>query len=368
MYFRIVAVDTQRIEVGENQLDLLSSPSSDIYGIGYGSDTTVLIVDAFDRRASWSAPQHSFVKSHGDAVTAAGIGWETAVNDAVQAGEVRLEDYTAVIYICGDESDFDESLSRVEQSRIESYLKSGGKLFISGSELAYDLCRAGRPDRYWFNFVLRSQFIGDDSGIRSCIGADGTVFSGLALDFGAVTSDTYLEDYPDHIVPYENSTPVLYYTGSTRIAGITYTGNFGGTGPDGQLVYMSFPFETIYPASSRVDVMGRILQDLRVATPVHDPGMQHPHGYTLSQNYPNPFNPTTTLEFQTPMRTVVTISVYDVLGRRVEVLLNEMREAGTHRIVWNASGMPSGVYFYRLEIGGGSTPINVLERKMVVIK
>jgi PKD repeat protein len=76
-----------------------------------------------------------------------------------------------------------------------------------------------------------------------------------------------------------------------------------------------------------------------------------PSTFELSQNYPNPFNPRTTITFALPESGETQLAVFDILGRRVAVLLDGPQEAGPHHVVWDASGMASGVYLYRLEIG-----------------
>jgi hypothetical protein len=76
-----------------------------------------------------------------------------------------------------------------------------------------------------------------------------------------------------------------------------------------------------------------------------------PTRYDLSQNYPNPFNPTTTIKFELPKSSFVTLSVYDVLGREVSTLVNEWREAGVHEVKFDAAKLASGMYLYRLQAG-----------------
>ncbi|MCI0697887.1 T9SS type A sorting domain-containing protein [candidate division KSB1 bacterium] len=71
----------------------------------------------------------------------------------------------------------------------------------------------------------------------------------------------------------------------------------------------------------------------------------------LSQNYPNPFNPTTTIGFTLPRATIVTLKVFTLLGEEVALLVNEHRLAGQHRIQWQAIGLPSGIYLYRMQAG-----------------
>ena len=71
----------------------------------------------------------------------------------------------------------------------------------------------------------------------------------------------------------------------------------------------------------------------------------------LLQNYPNPFNPSTTIKYELPTISEVRLSVYDILGREVSVLVNERREAGVYEVKFDGSHFPSGVYLYRLQTG-----------------
>jgi hypothetical protein len=74
-------------------------------------------------------------------------------------------------------------------------------------------------------------------------------------------------------------------------------------------------------------------------------------GFILDQNYPNPFNPSTTIKYQIPEISFVTLKVYDVLGNEIETLVNSEKPAGNFEITWNAESVPSGVYFYTLQAG-----------------
>ncbi|MDQ3021400.1 MAG: T9SS type A sorting domain-containing protein [Bacteroidota bacterium] len=74
-------------------------------------------------------------------------------------------------------------------------------------------------------------------------------------------------------------------------------------------------------------------------------------GFRLSQNYPNPFNPTTKIDYSIPKSGVVTIKIYDVIGKEVATLVNEFKNAGNYDIRFNGANFSSGVYFYRIESG-----------------
>lgn len=90
---------------------------------------------------------------------------------------------------------------------------------------------------------------------------------------------------------------------------------------------------------------------------------QIPDEFSLSQNFPNPFNPTTVFSFQLSVDGRTSLKVYDVVGREVAVVIEDMMSAGTHSITFDASKLSSGVYIYRLQTAQG-----VLMRKMVLLK
>lgn len=73
-----------------------------------------------------------------------------------------------------------------------------------------------------------------------------------------------------------------------------------------------------------------------------------PDKFTLFQNYPNPFNPTTTIQFQLPKESKVVFKIYNILGEEVAELLNDKKSAGVYEVVFNARGLPSGTYIYRI--------------------
>lgn len=104
----------------------------------------------------------------------------------------------------------------------------------------------------------------------------------------------------------------------------------------------------------------------RSALPVsvnHDEENFNSDSYILFQNYPNPFNPSTTITYYIPENSNVTLKVYDILGKEIAVLVNEERSAGTYKIEFNGSNLPSGIYFYRF-IAGDFTAT----KKLILLK
>ena len=99
-----------------------------------------------------------------------------------------------------------------------------------------------------------------------------------------------------------------------------------------------------------------------LVTSVED-GSSTPVDYSLSQNYPNPFNPSTTISFSLPTENHVKISLFDALGREIQNIANREYSAGNHSINFNAAGLTSGVYFYRIEAGSF-----VQSKKMILMK
>ena len=118
-----------------------------------------------------------------------------------------------------------------------------------------------------------------------------------------------------------------------------------------------------------------------------------PTEFSLAQNYPNPFTPTTSIKFKVPSSKVVTLKVFDVLGREVATLVNEVKEPGTYTVQWDArlrssafvrgtsadwsnsggqaSGVSSGVYFYRLQarpLSGGQAGAFSATRELLLLR
>ena len=93
-----------------------------------------------------------------------------------------------------------------------------------------------------------------------------------------------------------------------------------------------------------------------------------PKVYRLDQNYPNPFNPTTTIVFALPKESLVTIKLFDLHGREVAILADEEMEPGEYKVVFDAQGFASGVYFYRIQAANDGSSTFVKTMKMLLLK
>lgn len=99
-------------------------------------------------------------------------------------------------------------------------------------------------------------------------------------------------------------------------------------------------------------------------TPVNVPNQTEiPKFYALYQNYPNPFNPVTDIKYDIPKETFVKLVIYDLLGREVDVIVNEIKKPGRYTATWGSDNMPSGVYIYRITAGNFEQT-----KKMVLLK
>jgi flagellar hook assembly protein FlgD len=89
----------------------------------------------------------------------------------------------------------------------------------------------------------------------------------------------------------------------------------------------------------------------------------NPVSFSLEQNYPNPFNPSTRIVYSIPKASNVTLNIYNVLGQQVKTLIHETQSQGTYTVTFNATSLPSGIYFYRIDAGDYNQV-----KKMILLK
>lgn len=264
-YFKVVAVNSG----GESpRSTIVAARDSGV------SSNRVLIVDGFDRNGRSQNERMSYaytgdglvdrvrtrynnsfdyVVQVGEALGAANASFDAAQNEAIISGDVNLDDYTAVVWILGEESSADDTFNATEQTKVTTYLAGGGKLFVSGAEIAWDLdhLNNGRP---FYNNQLHADYSLDDANTYNVSGVGGSIFAGLSFSFDD-GSQFYDSEYPDAINPLGGATIALNYVGGTGGGAAIQFDSGGST----KVVTLGFPFETITSEADRNDVMDRVL-------------------------------------------------------------------------------------------------------------
>lgn len=142
---------------------------------------------------------------------------------------------------------------------------------------------------------------------------------------------------PTHLQPYRWPFDQDFHF----ILNVAVGGNWPGS-PDAS---------TTFPQDMIIDYV-RVYQEAESTSIDRNPGDETPQAYMLYQNYPNPFNPSTEILLELPQSENVQLNVYNILGQHVATLIDGFLGAGTHSATFNATGLASGVYMYRLTAGG----------------
>ncbi|MBK6765709.1 MAG: T9SS type A sorting domain-containing protein [bacterium] len=179
----------------------------------------------------------------------------------------------------------------------------------------------------------------DMSGVVMSVMVFESVF--LAVDYNNDGNAEYVIDFGDNVDPMNSVVPQVGET--VDIVG----GMLGCTaeGMDQEWVVVYEVNGEFYRMPGDTDGLDPIL-----GSAVSENPNAVPVSHLVATNYPNPFNPTTTIDFSTPITGLVTMTVFDVLGRQVATLINDNLAAGSYTTSWNAAGLPSGMYMYRLTV------------------
>ncbi|MDD3966158.1 MAG: T9SS type A sorting domain-containing protein [Candidatus Neomarinimicrobiota bacterium] len=338
-YIRIAAVNAAGI-----------GPFSELLAIRPSRDALpVLIVNGFDRATAGNS--YNFVRQHASAVRNSGRIPVSASNEALTEGLVSPDDHAAVIWILGEESTVDETFSDAEQNRVKSYLQNGGRLFVSGAEIAWDLDYKGSSsDKAFCHDFLRLCYVQDspNNAVGTYYGVEASgpeIFAELgSFSFDNGTQGSYDVRYPDVLGVSGDSQGFLKYTGcNTGFAGIVYEGMFPDGNTAGKVMVLGFPFETVYPESRRDALMESFFRFTEEGLAIGDAG-DVPQIFLLETNYPNPFNPATKIRYRLPSRAEINVTIFDMNGKEVRTLVSRTQEAGYYTQEWNAEGFASGLY------------------------
>lgn len=267
------------------------------------------------------------------------------------------------------------NLSSDDVTFLEAYMDQGGKLFLTGQNIAEGLSQS--DDSLFLKNYLKASYK-ENGGLfdpMTAYGVDGSMVGAdsLKLQFTGVDG-AYNQNSFDVLTDIDPSAIMClsYNTDqeNPKPAGIEYSGSY-------RLVFWGFGFEGVTSIltykDTRMDAMQNVLDFLdNIATDAGDDlgvAGQVPKAFALNQNYPNPFNPSTLISYDlNKSMKNVTLKVYNLLGQEVKTLVNQPQDAGIYRVEWDGTDdsgrqMASGVYFYRLRAGDQSQT-----RKMVLLK
>jgi hypothetical protein len=228
---------------------------------------------SIDRAIPRAMNAFDYVVQHGQALHANGVAFDSCQNEAVASGQWALSGFRAVIWAAGREATADETFNAAEQSAIRAYASAGGHLFVSGTEIGWDLGRGTGPtgaDRAFLSEVLHASLDGDaqdDAGTNRFSGWAQSIFAGRAAGvFDDGSYGIYNAAFPDVLTPVGPGARVAlgYLGGTPKPAAIQYDGSAGG----GRLVFLGFPFEAIPSLRSRADLMFDALAFFEALPPV----------------------------------------------------------------------------------------------------
>ncbi len=286
---------------------------------------------------------------------AAGVGWGLWEDAWGKLNGAQLATAPILFWTCGLSY---PTLDPLDRPAISSFLAGGGKLFVTGQDIGWELCTSGSGnyDLNWYRDNLHATYSIDTAGYSlSGIAAD-PIGDGISY-----TLSVSSQPYPDGINPF----------GTGAVTSIQYNATYKGVvrweGGGAKVVYMGHGFEGITDPSIQLLLVQRIIDWFGpvVGVPVAESA---PVRSGLAPNFPNPFNPSTSIPFTLSRAGNTRIVIYDVAGRAVRELVSGVWAAGPHVAAWDGRddagrSLASGTYFYRLE-----TPEIEATRSMVLVK
>ena len=349
-------------------------------GVTSADPFRLLVVNGFDRGTN---SRYDYIGFYARPISQRGYGFSYVMNESVIDGRISLNDFRNVIWILGDESTADQTFSSTEQSKVKTFLKQGGNLFVSGSEIGWDLDHKGSStDRSFYNNYLKARYVADAPGGKkgtyySCQAIAGKLFDGLPdFSFDNGSHGTFNVEYPDAIEAVNGAKNILKYknVSSQNIAGIEFEGVFPGGNKAGKLINLGLPYETIYPESRRIDLMSKTFDFFEGKISNITDHKPLPLSFELKQNYPNPFgegaavghslagNSSTIIRYVLGANSRVQLTVYNMLGQKIVTLVDKNQGSGIHTVTFDGNHLASGVYIYRLRVGNF-----VAAKKMMLI-
>ncbi|MFH1745649.1 MAG: hypothetical protein ABIG44_01260 [Planctomycetota bacterium] len=210
--------------------------------------------DTNERQIWRLSNSYDYVVQYVEALATTDHGCDSCTNEAVIDGRIQLTNYAIVLWICGEESTEDATLSSSEQTRLTTFLQNGGGLFISGAEIGFDLVEQGNGQTFYEN-TLGVNYVSDSANTYQASGT--SLFADVGnFDFDPANGAPYDADFTDRIGPQpDGETVIAYQGGSGGNAGVIYE-HAGGVY---RVVTFGFPFEAITSATTRAALMERII-------------------------------------------------------------------------------------------------------------
>jgi len=267
---------------------------------------------------------------------------------------ISLRGYKKVIWLGEGTS----TIAPIQRDSVKSYLNAGGtsvstksKFIIWSEDVGYNLDRSGSTN---LDTTLARQYLGFTFvADRPAVGAGLVGLRGINVLQGQ--RDSCAGTWPDVMRrSATNSNKIL--TGFRLQSDNDSLNSIGRQATNYNTVTIGLDVESMRnavggPTSSPVARYLKMALDYvdQLLVNTGNESSMIPSVFSLSQNYPNPFNPTTKINFAVPKQSFVSIKVFDVTGREVANLVNDMKAPGYHTVDFNASSFASGVYFYRIE-------------------
>ncbi len=271
--------------------------------------------------------------------------WKVQNDGVPTASDMAAYPSKVVVWYTGDGTT--TTLTQTEQDELLAHLTGGGRLFLTGQNIAEQLTGSALLTELGVDFaqntvspVVRGVAGDIGDGIIMLTGGSGGANNQTSRDQLAVTDSA------------TTRTVFTYGTSPSATAGAAYQAG------DRRAVFFGFGYEAVNPASVRETVMQRVIDYLFGPVGIEEPvTLEVPGTFRLFANYPNPFNPTTVIPFGLPRAGEVEIAIYTPLGQKVRTLVQGRYGSGVHKVQWDGRddrGVPvtSGVYIYRLSVNG----------------
>ncbi len=285
-----------------------------------------------------------------------------------------LEPFDLVIWFSGRETE--DILDSLDLLALEGHLERGGRLLLSGQNIAEDL--AAREDPF-LGEILGVAGWGGTATLPFAYGIDGDPVTGeIEVIVSAGPKGANNQTSKDILEPVFEDLVMASYDSTDPGQAAATRNEFPEYGA--KVIFLGFGFEAVNRPSgdplhtTRLEFMEKMLAWLETPVGVEDAGESGGHVpriVSLGQNYPNPFNPSTTISFEIPAadrETRTRLVIYNIRGTRVRSLVDRILSPGLHRVVWDGrddrgTAVSSGIYFCR--IAHGETSIT---RKMLLLE